>query len=53
MATSIDHESVERLAKRLCSQENEIWEEAGYQNRRRWIMEARTTLAELKGQGDE
>ena len=46
MTTPIDRESVERLAKKFCAQESEIWEEAGFQNRRRWRREARAALQE-------
>ena len=35
---------VEILARRYCAQENEIWEEAGAANRKRWRDEAQATI---------
>ena len=43
-------DSVQRLAQKYCAQENEIWEETGAENRKRFILEARTAIAELKEQ---
>lgn len=37
-------EAVERLARKFCAQENEIWEEAAPAARRRWRQEARDAL---------
>lgn len=44
MTTSTKSEDVEALARKLCAQESEIWEEAPASYHARWLREARAAL---------